>query len=60
MDLLLEAFTAPPPSVLERVLKDLFYAGTLPLWNFLLSRFCQEQDIRKKYFCELEIKRHLC
>ncbi|KAL2636313.1 hypothetical protein R1flu_007792 [Riccia fluitans] len=30
MDLLLETFTVPPPSVLERVLKDLFYAAVIP------------------------------
>lgn len=31
MDLLLEAFTVPPPSALEQVLKDLFYAGIVAL-----------------------------
>ncbi|KAL3677503.1 hypothetical protein R1sor_027451 [Riccia sorocarpa] len=30
MDLLLETFTVPPPSVLERVLKDLFYEAVNP------------------------------
>ncbi|CAM6128265.1 unnamed protein product [Calypogeia fissa] len=30
MDLLLETFTVPPPSVLDRVQKDLFYAAVIP------------------------------
>lgn len=54
MDLLLEAFTVPPPSVLERVLKDLFYAG---ICGSLISYFLFQHD---KIRSSIAVEWHEC